>query len=149
KSADVKRMRTLPACIVAASIFALGVSAAAQTPLIGLTDTALPGGAYVTLPASSAIASAQQCSDDRMCLARTYRAAANSCELKAVVPHPVSETGAISGMSSRAPAFAQQIAATPAAAPETKVASADPKDAAAPVSESDASAGLLGGPAAG
>jgi len=146
-------MRVLSAWIVAGTVFTLGL-ASAQTPLIGQSDTALPGGVYAALNVGSAGACAQQCADDRICMAWTYRAAQNgACELKAVVPHPVEETGAISGTSSRAPAFARDLAgvATPsAAAPgeQTKVAlNTTPTQGGA--ASADPSSQLLGGPSPG
>ncbi|MES1156181.1 MAG: PAN domain-containing protein [Alphaproteobacteria bacterium] len=113
-------MRALLFSIIGAAVFGAGL-ATAQTSLIGQADTALPGGVYTTLRAENVAACAQFCAADGICLAWTYRSEQNgACELKAVVPHAVSEAGAISGTSSRAPAFAQALAAAPPHRAETE-----------------------------
>ena len=145
-------MRAFAAWIIAGSVFSFGLAAAAQTPLIGEADTALPGGVYATMNADSVVACAQLCAADGLCLAWTYRAAANgACELKAVLPRPVAEAGAISGASSRAPAFAQALAATPAASAPAQIADNSGASAPHPASskpdiQSDVESQLLGGP---
>lgn len=142
-------MRVLPA--IAAFACMLSLEAMAQTSLVGQSDTARPGGVYTNLSVPNAAACAQLCSEDGICLAWTFRAARNgACELKAVAPNAVSEIGAVSGLSSRAPEFTRRLAAS--APPE----SASPQTAAADEASTEPlslintpqSEALLGGPTA-
>lgn len=124
-------MRALFALLFAACV---GLAdAAAQSNLIGERDTARPGGVYTQLTISDAFACARACAEDNICLAWTLRA--GTCELKAVAPAPIAETGAISGLSSRAPEFVRRVARLETASISTPAASS----MAEPVS-------LLGGP---
>lgn len=141
-------MRGLFLCVFATAVFAAGVAVSAPTALIGQQDTALPGGVYTSLNVSNAAACAQLCAQDNICMAWTLQPA-GACELKAVVPRPVAQAGAVSGLSRRAAAFANVLAAVPSAPePHVIAASAEPRRpraAAAFASEPDSS-GLLGGP---
>ena len=128
--------------VAAAACAALGVQAQAQAPLIGQSDVARPGGFYVLLSAPDAAACARLCAEDSICMAWTFRAPA--CELKAVVPAPVAERGAISGLSARAPDFVRRIAL--AEAPEALTAPESIPDP-APSAEAVSTDELLGGPA--
>lgn len=77
---------------------------------------ARPGGVYATQPTSDPAACAQACASDGLCMAWMLRD--NLCELKAVAPAPIADSGAISGLSARAPDFARHVAAqAPATAP--------------------------------
>jgi hypothetical protein len=109
-------------------------------------DIARPGGAYSVLAAQTAEACARLCADDGLCMAWSF--AAQSCELKAIVPAPVAATGVISGVSTRAPASLRAWTEPPppsAAEPDASdiLAHAGFVSAAA---EDDVSALLLGGP---
>jgi PAN domain len=128
--------------LASALIVALGASAFAQAPLIGERDTARPGGVYSSLTTADAAACAQLCAEDGICMAWTFRTApTRTCELKAVAPPPIAETGAHSGLSARAPAFAQRLRAS---APDESVALA----IAAALPEEEIAGELLGGPIA-
>jgi hypothetical protein len=127
-------MRLLTLFVAALAIVA--VEASAQTPLIGQTNIARPGGVYTTLSVGEPAACAQLCSEDGICMAWTFRAARDgACELKAIAASPVVEIGAISGLSSRAPDFARRLAA-PAQSADAEIDATEPQ----------ASDGLLGGP---
>ncbi len=88
----------------------IATAASAQTALIGESDAARPGGTYTTLATPDVAACARLCTDDSICMAWTYRG--NACELKAVAPPSVAETGSRSGLSQRAPAFLRQVSAS-------------------------------------
>ncbi|MES1199390.1 MAG: PAN domain-containing protein [Pseudomonadota bacterium] len=137
-------MRLIPIASFFA-VFSFGIAAAAQTPLIGRQDIAFTGGVYTSLNLADTAACAQACAQDSICMAWTFRAAqGGACELKAVIPHAVNESGAVSGLSSRAPDFARSLAASAPVQPpaEQKPAEFDTsKDQAAPTD-------LLGGPPA-
>lgn len=77
----------------------------------GDLNTARPGGSFSRLEAESAAACERLCADDTLCMAWSFRD--NACELKAIVPAAVTETGVISGVSMRAPT-SMRMAATPA-----------------------------------
>jgi hypothetical protein len=68
-----------------------------------------PGGGYVSVPAQDAQSCAALCARDPICMAWSVRA--ESCELKAVIPAPSPSSGAVSGLSTRAPQFARRLAA--------------------------------------
>lgn len=68
---------------------------------IGDVNIARPGGAFATLEAESAGSCERLCVEDTLCMAWSFDE--NLCELKAVVPAPIAQTGVISGISSRAP----------------------------------------------
>ena len=130
-------MLSFRATLISLVLCATAATAWAQEALIGARDTARPGGSYATLPSADAAACARLCTGDGLCMAWTQRADA-MCELKAVVPAPVSLAGATSGLSARAPEFARrlavaettptqpQIAAEPAA--DVKIAAAGTPD---------------------
>lgn len=109
---------------------------------------ARPGGVYATLSNFDAQRCAQACADDGICLAWTLTASAN-CELKAVAPAATPQQGAISGLSSRAPAFARLVAAPAPQAPPLRAAFAPPAPVQTParvLEEQPDETGLLGGP---
>jgi hypothetical protein len=72
---------------------------------------ARPGGVYANVAAPDAIACAQACADDALCMSWTFMSVAGggSCELKAVIPHPSPDVRATSGLSARAPGFARLV----------------------------------------
>lgn len=128
----------LAACAAGASAFELGY--------------ARPGGVYATLTDFDAQRCAQACADDGICLAWTLTPA-RACELKAVAPAATPQTGSISGLSSRAPAFARLVAAPAPQAPPLRAAFAPPAPArtstpvpARVLEEQPDETGLLGGP---
>lgn len=135
---------------LAAGAFALAAAAAAQQPA-GDWHVDRPGAVYASLRTENAEACARRCADDGICMAWSYRID-RSCDLKAVAPAPVRAEGVISGLSPRAPDFAQRIAFEPlpprsAAQAPTVGASAAPR-VPAPAAEMDVAAALLGGPEA-
>ncbi|HWA00148.1 MAG TPA: PAN domain-containing protein [Caulobacterales bacterium] len=144
-------MRAIRTSALTLCLFAAGFGASAQTPPVGQVDVAFQGGGYASLHGESAAACAQLCAQDNICMAWTFRAAQQgACELKAVIPHATPETGAVSGLSSRAPDFARQLAeAAPAKAPVAAVTRGAADVVAANASDPAAGAGpqeLLGGP---
>ena len=106
-------MRTL---ILALLLLAGAAAATAQAPSPPPVATleegvARPGGVYMTLPGTTAGACADACAADGLCMAWTFLAEAPiRCELKAVIPHPVRDPLAVSGLAARAPAFARLVA---------------------------------------
>jgi hypothetical protein len=99
----------------------IGAVAAAQTapavappPAQSLSTweegVARPGGVYATPQADDPQACRQACADDALCMSWTFRLEpAPACELKAVIPAPVEDTRAISGLAARAPDFARLV----------------------------------------
>lgn len=72
---------------------------------------ARPGGVYLTLQPTDPAGCASACAQDRLCMSWTFRLEpAPACELKAVIPHPVEDARAVSGLAARAPAFARLVA---------------------------------------
>jgi hypothetical protein len=100
-------MRFAPLALFA--ILVASLPAQAQVPLIGESDLARTSGVYASFTAPDAAACAQICSRDSICMAWTYRSAARGCALGAVVAAPISEAGARSGLSARAPTFSRQM----------------------------------------
>lgn len=74
-------------------------------------DMNRPGGAYLSLPASSADACVALCAQDQICMAWSFKAADNACELKAVITPATPAEGFQSGLSARAPYFARHTGA--------------------------------------
>lgn len=117
---------------------------------------ARPGGVFLSIVAENADGCAAACESDSLCMAWTWRAD-GACELKAVTPRPVGDMSAVSGLSSRAPAFARLITAQAPPAelrahitlPPDPPPAPDAEDIAAEHTETgDADYGLLGGPIA-
>lgn len=133
--------------LVLAVVLAVSAASAAAFEL----GYARPGGVYATLTNFDAPRCAQACADDGICLAWTLTAAA-ACELKAVAPSATPQTGAISGLSYRAPAFARLVAAPQPEAPPLRAAFAPPQTPspaqtrARMTEEQPDETGLLGGP---
>ena len=111
----------------------------------GDANTNRPGGSFSRLEAESTAACARLCADDTLCMAWSFHG--NACELKAVVPSAIAQEGAISGISTRAPASLRARAE-----PHPAVALRDTTEpepdlvAAGPPPEDDISLALLGGP---
>jgi hypothetical protein len=106
--------------ILAATVILIAcaaLTARAQAPSPTSIDMDRPGGGYASVPAQSPPSCAALCAQDPICMAWSVRA--ESCELKAVIPQPVSSPGAVSGLSSRAPEFSRRIAALDAPDLET------------------------------
>jgi len=106
-----------------------------------------PGGDYQSSYAASADSCSARCAEDNLCMAWTYQADVQECELKAVVPPAVQLDGATSGVAHRAGAFA---AAAPAPAPPPPQTPAPdeplvPTQAARTASPHDPDDDLLGG----
>lgn len=109
------------AAILATLLAALGAgpgmtaAATASEPSGATMDRGMarPGGVYANVAAPDAIACAQACADDALCMSWTFMSVAGdgSCELKAVIPHPSPDVRATSGLSARAPAFARLVGA--------------------------------------
>ncbi|HVY85049.1 MAG TPA: PAN domain-containing protein [Caulobacterales bacterium] len=137
-------MRTALMFGLATAVFAIGFAAAAANAPVGQPDTALPGGVYTTLTTADDAACAQACSQDRMCMAWTYRR--DACELKAVVPEAVAEAGAISGVSRDAPDFARQRVAAAAAPEKPGVVTLAARTTPPAVADQAGPDDLLGGP---
>ena len=112
---------------------------------IGETNVARPGASFTTVETETAAACERLCADDTICMAWSFRG--STCELKATVPAAVQETGAISGLSARAPASMRTRIAMPAPAPSVAPIIAD-EGQAAPISapEDEVTMALLGGP---
>jgi PAN domain len=133
------------------SLFPIAVLLAAQAGAawaIGEANMARPGGTYSSIEADDPAACAQICVDDTICMAWSFRE--NTCELKATVPAQVAQSGATSGVSTRAPGYLRiryeaPVAADPAASAEVRV-EADPPSPVASLEEDDVSLALLGGP---
>lgn len=114
----------LQAFLVAAAIAAIAASAYAADE-VGERDVARPGGVYTTVNTTDATACAALCTRDDICMAWTLTSA-GVCELKAVAPNPVQMTGAVSGLSPRAPDFLRRIGVAPA--PPQQLAAATPTE---------------------
>ncbi len=131
--------------LVTFAVIALAQAGAAWA--IGDFNVARPGGAYATVEADTPAACERICADDTICMAWSFQA--NACELKAIVPAAHAQTGAISGVSVRAPASLRVRfeAAAPATSPAI-VADAHEEDepTSAPPPEDEISMALLGGP---
>lgn len=80
-----------------------------------------PGGSFSRVEAESAATCERLCADDTLCMAWSFRA--NTCELKAIVPAAVTETGVISGVSVRAPASMRALVLPAPAPPEVAMES--------------------------
>ncbi|WP_395645335.1 PAN domain-containing protein [Terricaulis sp.] len=134
--------------LLTAAVLLFSFEAAAQG-MAGQFNTARPGAAYMSSPAADSDACARRCADDGLCMAWTFQAN-RACDLHANVAAPVQAAGAYSGLSQRAPAFAQALALAPPAVnlSETKadVVAADTFAAPPQVEEAPEVAGLLGGP---
>ena len=117
------RLLLAPAAIVAVS----AAQAVALAPLAGQPDVAYAGGVYTRLTVEDAVACAQSCEQDGICMAWTYRDAEDeSCELKAAIGALTPDAGARSGLSSRAPDFARSVAlAAPVETPAVHSVSAE------------------------
>jgi hypothetical protein len=119
-SANPARMKSLIVPVVVGLL--VGVSAAvaqegSATREVGVTR---PGGTYATLPGADPNACAQACARDGLCMSWTVIADVQPrCELKAVIPHPIEDSLAISGLSPRAPAFARLVAPREIGPPRT------------------------------
>jgi hypothetical protein len=122
------------------AIAAITATAGAQTALVAERDVARPGGVYETVRTADTIACARLCTEDSICMAWTHQPS-GACELKAVVPHPVTETGAMSGLSPRAPDFARRLSMAELAPPPTLAPQAAPHRRA----RDDGDSQLLGG----
>jgi len=118
--------------------------ALAQEVLIGARDTARPGGSYATLPSADAANCARLCTADGLCMAWTQRADA-MCELKAVVPAPVTMQGAISGLSARAPDFARRVAVAAATPATAEIATEPAIEVKTTAADAPSEVALLGG----
>ncbi|NWG54849.1 MAG: hypothetical protein HXY28_14135 [Hydrogenophilaceae bacterium] len=92
----------------------LALAAAAFAAEIGV---ARPGGVFRTANVIHADACRQLCAGDGLCMAWTYDAPSQECELKAVVPAATPSAHAVSGVMSRAGVFAQAAAPQPPAPP--------------------------------
>jgi hypothetical protein len=112
---------------------------------IGDSNVARPGGAFSTVDVANAAACERLCADDTLCMAWSFRG--NSCELKAIVPRAVTENGAASGLSTRAPASmrAQPEAPVPAVLPSV-TAEAEADAVSEPLTDDSVAMALLGGP---
>jgi hypothetical protein len=84
-------------------------------------NVARPGGVFSIVQSEDAASCERSCADDGLCMAWSYRDGA--CELKAVVPAPITQFGTVSGISARAPASLRT--ATPRA-PETVLSDPGP-----------------------
>ncbi len=112
---------------------------------IGETNVARPGASFATVETETAAACERLCADDTICMAWSFRG--STCELKATVPAAIQETGAISGLSARAPASMRTRIAAPA--PIIAPIVADEAQAApisAPRNDDEVTMALLGGP---
>jgi hypothetical protein len=111
----------------------------------GDVNTARPGASYATVQAETAAACDRLCADDTLCMAWSFHG--NACELKAVVPSAIAQEGAISGISTRAPASLRVRAEPHPAAALRDTTELEPDlVAAGPPPEDDISLALLGGP---
>lgn len=108
----------------------------------GDINIARPGAAFATLATETPAACERACADDTLCMAWSFEAGA--CELKAVVPQAIAREGAISGLSSRAPASMRGT--LPATTAVIAAHEREPEAAATPRPEDAASLALLGGP---
>jgi PAN domain len=128
-------MRTM--ILALAILAAVAVTALAQStapPQVATLEqgVARPGGVYMTVPAATPNACAEACAADGLCMSWTFQSdPPQRCELKAVIPHPVRDPLAVSGLAARAPAFARLVAPREigpprdlAEPPHTQVASA-------------------------
>lgn len=110
------RAAILVTCVTALGA-AVGWTAAATASEPGgatlESGVARPGGVYATVTAPDAIACAEACADDALCMSWTFMIVADGapCELKAVIPHAVPDRRAVSGLSARAPSFARLVGA--------------------------------------
>lgn len=128
--------------LAAGAIAAIAATAGAQTALIAERDVVRPGGVYETIRTADANACARLCTEDSICMAWTHQAN-GACELKAVVPHPIAEAGAMSGLSPRAPDFARRVSMAeliPPPAPTAALAAPHRRRA-----QNDGDSQLLGG----
>lgn len=128
-------------------IFLFAITALASAASAHEFGMARPGGVFLSIAAESADACAAACETDALCMAWTWRPD-GACELKAVTPRPVGDMSAISGLSTRAPAFARLLA--PEAPPAELRAHSAPPPNPPPVEEIQTEDDeLLGGPIAG
>jgi hypothetical protein len=143
-------MRHFIAFVFVAAILALTFEAFADPVTFGDANTARPGGVYVSLTTDDAASCSALCARDGICMAWTYRETpAHACELKAVVTPATTEEGAYSGLSARAPEFAQHMAeaiAPPAMRTTAPAASSIRASTTSAASRASAGEGLLGGP---
>lgn len=126
-------------------VLVLLIAQAGAAWAVGEANTARPGATYSTVEADDAAACERVCADDTICMAWSFQE--NSCQLKATVPAEVARSGAVSGVSARAPGWlrirheAPPAPAAPALVEETAV-EAEPSS----FQEDDVSLALLGGP---
>ncbi|MBI1186902.1 MAG: hypothetical protein GC206_06145 [Alphaproteobacteria bacterium] len=122
----------------------LALAAAAFAAEMGV---ARPGGVYRTAMAAQADQCEQLCAGDGLCMAWTYEAPTQTCELKAVVPAPAPSPSAVSGVMGRAGTFA--VAAAPHSPPPAPPPPAPNESVIAPAvarsAVTDADDDLLGG----
>ena len=118
-------MRFLTVLVFAVATVALALQAFAATPSPE-AGAARTDGVYASLNATDAAACAALCAQDSICMAWTFREGSEeSCALTSVVAAPVAETGALSGLSRRAPDFAARfVAAKTPSAPEAAASNA-------------------------
>lgn len=116
---------------------------------LGDLNTARPGGVFSSIEAEDAQSCERLCAEDTLCMAWSYRE--NACDLKAVVPAAIDQTGTISGVNHRAPASLRtrtivQTAATPPVAEATPPLIEIEAELSTPaLAEDDISNQLLGG----
>jgi len=127
-------------------IFPLAVLLLAQIGAawaIGEPNVARPGGSFTSVETETAAACERLCADDTICMAWSFRG--STCELKATVPAAIQETGAVSGLSTRAPAAMRtRIAALAPVVAPVIADEAQPTPISAP--EDALTMALLGGP---
>ena len=80
------------------------------------SGVARPGASYASAPMETPAACERACAEDGLCMAWNF--AAGLCELKAVVPQPIVQAGATSGLSTRVPARLREQTAPATPPPE-------------------------------
>ncbi len=141
-SASLRLMRIAILLSVAAAFAGAALAQAPSTASVATLDqgVARPGGTYISLPLATATACADACAADGLCMSWTFVSAAPArCDLKAVIPHPVRDPSAASGLAARAPSFARLVAPSQIGPPRDLAAAApahEPPAAAAAVQTS-------------
>lgn len=94
------------------------------------TGVARPGGTYTSFRMADANACAAACAQDALCMSWTFVADPQGrCDLKAVIPHPVMDHLAVSGLAARAPSFSRLVQPTTIGPPRDLAAAPDPVSA--------------------
>jgi hypothetical protein len=122
-------LSVLVAGLATAALANEGPAAPPSAPTIE-TGVARPGGTYTSFGQADANACAAACAQDTLCMSWTFVADPQGrCDLKAVIPHPVMDHLAVSGLAARAPGFSRLVQPTSIGPPRDLAAAPEPVSA--------------------